>query len=139
MSRPRYERPEDVTNEFSAIGKFAALFPGATVTRLSDDGRGFAVLSKGREAKVVVEVKTRTNSVHKYPTFMISKSKYDALHEYAKRGMFAGLLVQWADMLGFTPVPVAHTTSTGGRYDRNDPKDIETVVLISTTEFERIG
>ena len=139
MSRPRYESPEDVTNEFSAIGKFAALFPGATVTRLSDEGRGFAMLYKGTEAKLVVDVKTRTNSVYKYPTFMISKSKYDALRAYAARGITAGLLVQWVDMLGFALVPVEHTTSRGGRYDRGDIKDIEEVVLIPVSKFERVA
>jgi hypothetical protein len=138
MARPRYENATDVHNEISAAEKFASLFRGAELTRASDEARGFTFLSKGGKSKIVLEIKTRTNSSVKYPTFMISKGKYDALCEWAERGLTAGLLVQWTDKLGFVCVPVKHTTSVGGRYDRGDPRDIETVVLIETSLFERV-
>lgn len=136
--RPRYERPEDVANEYTASAKFSALFPGAEVTRLSDDGHGFTVLSKDGAAKVVIEIKTRRNASTAYPTFMISKSKYDALHKLQNRGLKAGILVQWTDRLGFVGVPTEHRTGVGGRYDRGDPRDVETVVYIDTNKFETV-
>lgn len=137
--RPRYERPEDVVNEFAVIGKFSALFPGAEVTRLSDEGHAFTVLSKGGRAKVAVEIKTRRNASTAYPTFMLSKRKYDALCSLSAKGLQCGILVQWTDKLGFVSVPVEHRTTLGGRYDRNDPKDVETVVLIDVNKFEHVG
>ena len=139
MPRPRYETAEDVSNEYAAIGKFAALFPGAEVTRLSDEGHAFTVLSKRGKPRIVVEIKTRRNSSYQYPTFMISKQKYDALCRLAERGLNTGMLVQWTDRLGYVSVPVEHRTQLGGRYDRGDPKDIETVVLIDTKKFQTVG
>jgi hypothetical protein len=35
-------------------------------------------------------------------------------------------------------VPVEHTVSTGGRYDRGDSRDVERVVLIPTDVFIRV-
>lgn len=137
--RPRYETAEDVANEYAAVGEFAALFPGAEVTRLSREGHAFTVLSKNGRPRVIVEVKTRRNSSHRYPTFMISKQKYDALCALHDRGFVTGMLVQWTDRLGYVSVPVEHTVNVGGRYDRNDPKDVETVVYIKTGKFETVG
>ncbi len=139
VDRPRYETPQDVANEYSVIAKFSTLFPGAEVTRLSDEGHAFTVLSKKGRARVVVEVKTRRNTSVKYPTFMISKQKYDALCALNRRGLHTGILVQWTDKLGFVPVPVEHRTTMGGRYDRNDNRDVETVVLIPVEKFETVG
>ena len=139
MSRTRYERPEDVANEYAAIAKFSVLFPGAEVTRLSDEGHAFTVLSKKGAAKVVVEIKTRHISSVKYPTFMISKQKYDALCALHEKGLRCGILVQWTDKLGFATVPTEYTTNVGGRTDRGDPRDIEPMVYINTKRFERVG
>ena len=136
--RPRYETPQDVANEYSVIAKFSTLFPGAEVTRLSDEGHAFTVLSKKGRPRIIVEIKTRHNSSHKYPTFMISKQKYDALCALHDKGFVTGILVQWTDKLGFVKVPTEHRTTMGGRYDRNDSKDIETVVLIPVERFERV-
>ena len=138
-SRPRYETPQDVANEYSVISKFSVLFPGAEVTRLSDVGRAFTVLSKNSKPFIAVEIKTRNVSSYKYSTFMISKSKYDALCDLNKKGLYTGILVQWTDRLGFVSIPVEHKTTVGGRYDRNDAKDIETVVLIDTSKFNTVG
>ena len=136
--RPRYETAEDRANEYAVMAKFSALFPGAEVTRLSDEGHAFTVLSKRGKAKVAVEIKTRRNASYAYPTFMISKSKYDALCQLQSRGMHTGILVQWTDRLGFVTVPVEHQTKVGGRYDRGDARDIETVVHIPVKKFETI-
>lgn len=138
MARPRYERPEDVANEYAVIAKFSTLFPGAEVTRLSDEGHAFTVLSKDGRPRIVVEIKTRRNGSYKYPTFMISKQKYDALHRLSLRGMRTGILVQWTDRLGYVTVPVEHTTTIGGRYDRGDARDVETVVMIGVDKFETV-
>lgn len=136
--RPRYETQQDVANEYAVIRKFSSLFPGAEATRLSDEGHAFTVLAKDGKARIAVEIKTRRNPSHQYPTFMISKQKYDALYALSKKGLRTGILVQWTDRLGYVSVPVEHTTRMGGRYDRGDSKDIETVVHIDVKKFETV-
>ena len=138
VGRPRYETAQDVANEYAVIAKFSTLFPGAEVTRLSDEGHAFTVLSKNGRPKIAVEIKTRRNSSHRYPTFMISKQKYDALCRLRGHDIVTGLLVQWTDRLGYVSVPVEHTTTVGGRYDRGDARDVETVVLIDTKKFQTV-
>ncbi len=136
--RPRYETQQDVANERAAVSKFSSLFPGAEVTRLSDEGHAFTVLSKDGHARIAVEVKTRRCASDQYPTFMLGKRKYDALCALSQRGLRTGVLVQWTDRLGYVSVPVEHRITVGGRYDRGDNQDVETVVLISTKKFETV-
>jgi hypothetical protein len=138
VGRPRYETVEDVANERAVVGVFASLFPGAEATRLSDEGHAFTVLAKNGRPRIAVEIKTRRNSSYQYPTFMISKRKYDALCALNAKGLRTGMLVQWTDRLGYVSVPVEHRTKMGGRYDRGDSKDIEVVVLIDVDKFQTI-
>ncbi len=86
----------------------------------------------------VVEIKVRRNERERYPTYMLSEAKYNALCALDARGANALLAVQWTDQLGVVRLPVEHTVSTGGRYDRNDSLDVERVVLIPITAFIRV-
>ena len=90
------------------------------------------------DRKCVVEVKTRKNERNRYPTYMLSKNKYDTLCGATSHNMDALLAVQWTDQLGVIQLPTEHIVSTGGRYDRNDPMDVEQVVLIPTVNFKRV-
>jgi hypothetical protein len=100
------------------------------------EARADSMLVKNGSAKVVVEVKTRRNERLKYPTYMLSYDKYKALCGWGTIGFVPILLVQWTDDLGYVKLPIEHVVSTGGRYDRGDPKDIETVALIDTNKFK---
>lgn len=132
--RPTYEKPQDVANEETAVGKFCTVV-NCEAVKLPMKSRADSLLFRDGKAKFIVEVKTRRNVRLKYPTYMISQDKYAALCEWEHKGFTPLLLVQWADALGVVNVPVEHTVSTGGRYDRNDPKDVESVVLIKVEAF----
>jgi hypothetical protein len=46
--------------------------------------------------------------------------------------------VRWTDAIGICPVPVEHSLGTGGRTDRGDALDIESVVHIPIDRFKLI-
>jgi hypothetical protein len=135
--RPLYESNEDLDREWTAVFEFceySKTFP----VKLPIGARADYLLCRKRDAVAVVEVKCRKNKRHTYPTYMLSKSKYDALCEYTEMGLHAVLLVRWEDDIGYVSIPAEHEVATGGRTDRNDPLDVEKVVLIDINKFKLI-
>lgn len=137
MVRPKYETDEDLKREWVAIDAFCD-HTNSTPIKLPIGARADYMLYRKREAKAIVEVKCRKNPISAYPTYMLSKSKYDALCDYSKMGFYSALLVHWDDAIGYVPMPIEHEIGSGGRWDRNDPKDVEPVVLIDIAKFKLI-
>ena len=97
------------------------------------------ILTRGGEVVALIEIKSRTCSVGKYETYMISQGKYEALVNYSKRTHLpVAIFVRWTDRLGFVNVPCDHTEGHGGRYDRGDDNDREKVVYIPIADFKRV-
>ena len=71
-------------------------------------------------------------------TYMLGRGKYDALLGWSKKGFNTALFVQWADDLAYVKIPTTFKEGVGGRYDRGDPLDHESVVLIGTTLFKSV-
>lgn len=138
VGRPKYESEADRGNQHYVLSKLERAFgiPAERPTEEFASYDGVFTFNKGR--KCVVEVKVRRNERRRYPTYMLSKMKYDILCEFAAQGADALLAVQWTDELGVIQIPAEHSVSTGGRYDRNDPMDVEQVVLIPTRKFKRV-
>lgn len=135
--RPLYERQEDLDREWMAVQEFcnhAAAIP----VKLPIEARADYMLFRGRDAKAIVEIKCRKNRRTAYPTYMISKSKYDALCQWQSMGFYVALVVNWEDDIGYVSIPVDHEIGKGGRWDRGDPMDVEPVVLISVDKFKTI-
>jgi hypothetical protein len=91
-----------------------------------------------RQDKIVAfaEAKCRQFPSSRYPTYLLSLAKYMAMCEIARMtDTKAFLLVQWTDRIGFVFFPCPFELEMGGRTDRNDPDDIEPVVLIDLKEF----
>lgn len=135
--RPMYETEEDLDREWMAVQEFSthtSTFP----VKLPIGARADYMLCRGRDGKAVVEVKCRKNPRSAYPTYMLSKAKYDALCDWAAMGFYVALLVHWEDDIGYVSIPVEHEISKGGRWDRNDPKDVEPVVMIDVGKFKLI-
>lgn len=138
VGRPKYESEGDRYNQHHVLLKLERAF-GLPVEHPSEEFASYdGVFTFGGGRKCVVEVKVRRNERRRYPTYMLSKMKYDRLCEFVEQGVDALLAVQWTDQLGVIQIPAKHTVSTGGRYDRNDPMDIEQVVLIPTSKFKRV-
>lgn len=131
MVRPRYETARDRSREQRTADKFAAAFNDLTMEKLphGHDADFLATDKNGKEA--LVEIKTRTCTSTTYPTYHISKDKLDRLiRNAAKDGRDALLVVEWRDRVGYVSVKrflAASTFKKGGRWDRNDKHDVETM------------
>jgi hypothetical protein len=137
VGRPKYESEADRGNQNYVLSKLERAF-GIPAERPTEEFAFYDGMFTFNSRKCVVEVKVRKNERSRYPTYMLSKMKYNTLCDAVEMGTDALLAVQWTDQLGVIQLPAEHTVSTGGRYDRNDPKDVEEVVLIPIKKFKRV-
>jgi hypothetical protein len=137
VGRPKYESDADRSNQHYVLTKLEQAF-GVPAERPTEEFASYDGVFTLGGRKCAVEVKVRRNERARYPTYMLSKMKYDILCGFAAQGADALLAVQWTDQLGVIQLPAEHKVSTGGRYDRNDPMDVEQVVLIPTHKFKRV-
>jgi Holliday junction resolvase-like predicted endonuclease len=141
---PIYQTKEDTKKEHAVVRLLESKTPQRfleikSVTSPADwvsyrDGAGVTHL---------VEIKNRTNSMGAYPTYMIDKKKVDKLDRLSAELGLGGLVI-----VGFTDyVAIAKTADiidkstvgTGGRYDRNDTNDIDTVYYFPIEHFKAVG
>lgn len=87
----------------------------------------------------LVEIKNRRNASDAYPTYMISANKVRAMLETAKEYQLHALLfVRFTDGVFVTRLEDNEQTGEGGRYDRNDSRDIEECVYIPMERFKEL-
>jgi len=137
MARPRYETQADLDAELiiaERIGKHLK----SEYIKLPQNSRADFLFHTEGKPKAIVEIKKRSNTRNKYETYMLGRGKYDALLDWSKKGFNTALFVQWTDDLAYVKIPATFTEGVGGRYDRGDPLDRESVVLIGTTLFKSI-
>jgi hypothetical protein len=139
MMRPFYEQKEHRDSENAIAEEIANLkglghvkFPlGATVDRALVDGEG--------TVKALLEIKTRTTPIAKYPTYCCSEERMATYRLIAQRLKVPALLaVRWTDATGIIDVrraPFLRLVEQGGRFDRNDPKDIEPMIHWAINAF----
>ncbi|WYV99632.1 hypothetical protein Kassivere_00123 [Pseudomonas phage vB_PpuM-Kassivere] len=137
--RPTYEKQNDLDNESKVVERIEK-WASCKLTKTGKFAHWDFEAYRGIMQVAAIEFKCRTNPRLKYPTYMISARKWEHLHAYSRRTKKPAILVvQWTDFLGYVVVgnpPVQ--ISTGGRVDRGDTQDIESVVLIDTHHFRRI-
>lgn len=137
--RPVYERPLDRDNE----GQLAQLVTQkwkCTMSKLRDKSAFDYAAIRNDDVMAFIEMKTRKNEMHKYPTYMISFTKvFKAKQLNQALHLPVLLIVKWADAVGFTSLHNCKPSiKIGGRKDRKDPADIEPVALIPIKDFQRI-
>lgn len=137
--RPTYERQRDRDNEAALFLRLGRAW-NCLVQKREMFSRVDCWAYRNGELKAGIEIKCRTNRMHQYPTYMISKAKYlYAIHEGGRLSVPMLLVVQWADALGYVDLCKAQVMeSVGGRVDRGDPMDVESVILIDINQFRRI-
>ena len=87
----------------------------------------------------VVEIKCRNNAHDKYPTYMISASKWRNAQVLAKDdGIPFILVVRFTDGVYAIKGNKDHPTAKGGRYDRGDAQDVEECMYIPLEQFKKI-
>lgn len=134
--RPTYECDGDRRSEERVI-KHVAERRGLSYKKLPPKYAVDFALLKDAEVKSWAEIKCRTVTREKYPTYMLSLDKYMSMLRLARvTGLLTELMVLWTDSLGILDITVATTTvSIGGRTDRNDAQDTEPVALIPIEQF----
>jgi hypothetical protein len=137
--RPLYESQKDLFEESKIATALSQLWNCNLFKMPKTSSVDFVSIRKG-EAVGFVEIKNRTNKKNKYSTYMISKKKIDSAKQINKStGLSTILVVKWADELGYVPLNKDYPERQGGRYDRNDPADVETVVDIDILLFRTLG
>ena len=137
--RPLYESQKDLFEESKIATALSQLWNCNLFKMPKTSSVDFVSIRKG-EAVGFVEIKNRTNKKNKYSTYMISKKKIDSAEQINKStGLNTNLVVKWADELGYVPLNKDYPERQGGRYDRNDLADVETVVDIDILLFRTLG
>lgn len=87
----------------------------------------------------VVEIKTRRNPKNKYPTYMLSATKWRNGLEVGKiyKVPFV-LVVKFTDGVFAIAPSSNYKTSVGGRYDRGDARDAEECIYIPINKFHEV-
>jgi len=140
MTRPQYETAADRTREGKVAAAFATAFKDVVVSKLPyGDRADFLLTQRGIDA-AYIEIKTRTCTSKTYATYHVSKDKLEALRDKAAADSLAPVLVvQWKDRIGFINVNeylAAATFKQGGRWDRNDPYDVEEMAEVAIDKFQ---
>lgn len=139
MPRPRYETESDRRRESKVAERFASNFNDVTVEKMPHGDRAdFLVMRNGKKS-AYMEIKTRTCTSRQYATYHVSKDKLTSLAKQAQKDSIAALLlVQWRDRLGYISVKKFLDNASyrqGGRWDRNDPFDVEEMAEVDINLF----
>lgn len=140
--RPRYETDTDRENQKRGIAAFIGNWPFFAV-KLSPPmySLSFALHenNKTRALAAWVQYKRRHHARGLYPSFMMSKRKWE---EGGKLALQSGkpfmIVVEWDDGVFYVrqdEIAGAVSFGDGGRRDRGDPKDIEPCVFIPVSLF----
>lgn len=112
--RPLYETSADRERETAVIDRLSARFGAATI-RFGVGSVCDVLLVQLRKPLRLIEIKVRKNASGAFPTYMLSRRKYDDLLAI---GMLlkvpVSLCVRWTDRTGMLDLPAAHTTAMGG-------------------------
>ena len=134
-----YETKKDLSNEVAVVERIVNALPEFEFQKISVEPHSYACdyrVFKGGRYVANAEIKCRTVRHDCYDTYLLSTKK--VLHG-SDHGMKLMLVVQWTDRLGYleiteTDMP-SFTCVIGGRRDRNNPNDIESVFLIPISRF----
>ena len=99
----------------------------------------FVLLDKENGIRAFAEVKTRSNTQHLYPEYMIGLSKVLQAKKLSEVTGYASLLiVQWSDVTGWINLLEHQRFGWGGRKDRNDPQDLEPMAFFTASAFKAL-
>lgn len=140
MSRPVYENKLSLASE-AMLARVLAQCWAVIPRKLPIHYKVDWALFNGMAVVGWAELKIRKNPRAKYPEYMISAAKVLAGQQLEMAtGLPFFLIVQWEDECAFIePVRATKRLSWGGRTDRDDAADRETVYFIPVAEFIRIG
>jgi hypothetical protein len=135
-----YESQTDLSNEKDVASylsdKWNCLFQKLPISYNVD----WLLIDTTEKPKAFAELKCRNNESTKYPTLLLSLSKWMKGKELAKELNIPFIvIVRWTNGVYFH-VAGKHEVKYGfgGRRDRNDLQDVEPIVLIPTETFRKV-
>ena len=134
-----YETETDRANESEVFGTITEKY-NCTVEKCGHlaYADGYLLYEDGSRG-AVVEVKKRNNAHNRYPTYMLSANKHRNLIDISTTQNIPALLfVGFTDGVYAAKLKPEYPTGQGGRYDRNNPLDVERCVYIPLKEFKQI-
>tara|TARA_R110000803_G_scaffold10912_8_gene33210 strand:+ start:4222 stop:4635 length:414 start_codon:yes stop_codon:yes gene_type:complete len=134
-----YETEADRANESGVFGTIAKKY-NCKVEKCEQlsYADGYLLYEDGSRG-ALVEVKKRNNAHNRYPTYMLSANKHRNLIDISTTQNIPALLfVGFTDGVYATKLKPEYPTGQGGRYDRNNPYDIENCIYIALDEFKQI-
>ena len=139
--RVTYESEADLFNERSVFKAISKAWGGDCI-KLKPYFVADAAVCRGGNVVAFVEVKCRTITRCRFPTYLISLHKLNELSFLsAFSGIPAVIVVKWSDEIGWWTVPKSLEDCEvimGGTNKRNDPQDQEPVALIPIEEFKTL-
>jgi hypothetical protein len=136
--RPLYETAQDRLRQRAVMDAFQRRYQCQLVEMPAKCNWDYEIW-RNEMIVALAEVKCRRNAMCKYPTYLLSKMKADAIVQAcASLSLSPLLIVQWSDTAGWVwlndgPFEEGH----GGRVDRNDPRDMEQVIYIPISKFTK--
>jgi hypothetical protein len=140
MNRPMYESQNDLSNEKDVANyladKWSCVFKKLPISYNVD----WLLINNSETPKAFAELKCRNNESIKYPTLLLSLSKWMKGKELGKELNIPFIvIVRWTDGVYFHIAGKHEVTyGFGGRRDRNDAQDVEPIVLIPTDTFKKV-
>lgn len=144
MNRPIYETKKDLSNERMVADLLEQKWGRRLIKLQPRDEFDFAVVDKDVDNDTItgfVEVKCRNVATWVYPNYFISTKKIVAAHQtFQATGVPVALAVKFNDAVAYTIISDAkYPVKIGGRYDRDDPQDVEPVSYIPVADFKIIA
>lgn len=138
---PTYVRQQDVENEARVMSRFASMIPGASVKPLPPGAAYDGEIYQNDKLVALCEVKCRLGAPDRYENWQIALKKLQSYSRHsAAKQVPAFLLYSWDGHLFYWKIKDidALPVKISGRYDRNDPKDVEPMAQIPSSFFKRI-
>jgi hypothetical protein len=137
--RPVYENKEDSKRE-ADVAKILEKSWKCDLIKMPPKSPFDYAAKRGKLIEAIVEIKTRTNTFQKYPTYMISAEKVCACMQrsiYLRVPFY--LVVQFTDGVYYwSSNQEGFTLDVGGRTERGDTLDLEMVCHIPIDHFKRL-
>lgn len=134
--RPTYETSSDLSNEVS-LARRLELKWSCELKKQDKFNQFDYVAVRDRSVMAFVEMRTRNVLSSAYDSCYISVNKLQAAQSmHMATGLPCLFVVSWKDRVGFVSMLDQYEVIVGGRFDRNDPADIEALGLIPIKSFK---
>ena len=134
--RPVYQTHRDETNKQSLVDHVCLSLGYEELERCEKFQPADYFLYKGKK-KALLQIKVRTNEFTAFPTYMVSLNKWKQAQAMARHNRCPFfLVVKWRDRVGYIDQKEPDFIAEGGRTDRGDPRDIESMAHFKLASFK---